>query len=262
MNRGMRRRWASTFCFTPSRISRLCLWLVLALPSHAAGVPDLWPPQPVPAALSNQLATAQAIPAELQPALQFQKTFGTILTGTPLATWRADLEKFARLTGTDPVTQGVREVARMWLTRVWMEDLGSILRNYYRHHVSFPDTLAALGKDLPESLRADPWGQPWVYSAHAPVGFARQTNQRYQLGPTRTPQLSTLAASTKDRHPPASNWKITPQDVAGARALQFRSATANALIQPGGIVDGCLLMFIGDGWALLAGPDQLFSITF
>jgi len=258
MNRGMRRRWASTSCFTPWRTSRLCLWLVLAGAASAATVPDLWPLQPNPVTLSNQLGAAQDIPAALQPALQFQKIFCTILAGAPAATWRADLEKLARLTGTDPVAQGVREAARPWLARVWMEDIDGVLRDYYRHHVSFPDKLV----DLPEPLRTDPWGQPWVYSLHEPTGFKRQTNQRYQLGPTRNPQLSSLHAAIRNRRTPAPTWKITPQDIAGSRALQFQSATANALIQPGGTVEGCVLMFIGDGWALLGGPEQLFTVTF
>ena len=240
------------------RTSRLCLWLVLAVPAGAATLPELWPLQPVHATLSNQLATAKTIPAELQPALQFQKIFCTILSGAPASVWRADIEKFSRLTGNDPVAQGIREAARPWLARVWIEDLAVILRNYYRHHVSFPDKLV----DLPEVLRVDPWGQPWVYKLHEPVGFKRQTNQRYQIGTTRNPQLSLLSDAIKNRRPPAVAWKITPLDVGGARALQFQSATANALLQPGGMVDGYVLMFIGDGWALLGGPEQLFTVVF
>ena len=205
---------------------------------------------------------AQNIPAGLQPAVQFQKTFCAILAGVPPATWRADLEKIARPTATDPVSAGVSEVARTWLTRVWMDDLDRVLRNYYRHHVSFPETLAALGKDWPESLRSDPWGSPWVYAPHAPTGFARQTNQRYQLGPTRNPNLSTLREAIPNRHAPVLVWKITPQEIAGTLSLQFKSATVNALIQPGGTVAGYNLLFIGTGWALLAGPDQLFTVTF
>ncbi len=262
MNRGMRRRWASMFCSTPWRISPLCLFLALSLPASAATLPELWPLQPNPAILSNQLAIAQAVPSALQPALQFQKMFCAILAGAPVSDWRADLEKFVRLTGDDPVMQGIREAARPWLARVWMEDLAAVMRNYYQRHVSFPDTLTALGKDLPQSLRVDPWGQPWVYSPHAPTGFAHQFNQRYQLGTTRSPHLSLLHDAITNRRPPAAGWKITPQDIGGARALQFQSVTANSLIQPGGTVDGCVLMFAGDGWALLGGPDQLFTVTF
>ena len=251
-------RFSANLRRTTFLLAALYLALLVTVPAHAATLPDLWPLQPTPTTLSNQLATAQAVPAALQPALQFQKIFCAILAGTPAAAWRADLEKLAHLTDADPVTQGVREAARPWLARVWMDDLAVVLRDYYRRHVSFPDKLG----DLPESLRADPWNQPWVYSVHAPTGFARQTNQRYQLGPTRNPQLSSLRDAIKNRKPPVIVWKITPQDIAGARALQFQSATANALIQPGGTVEGCVLMFIGNGWALLGGPEQLFTVMF
>ena len=262
MNRGMRRRWASTFCSTPWRTSRLCLGLALTLPAAAATVPELWPLQPAPAAFSNQLAATQNIPVVLQPAVQFQKIFCAILAGTPATAWRADLEKIAHPTATDPVSTGASEAARTWLARVWMDDLGNVLRNYYRHHVSFPETLAALGKDWPESLHADPWGDPWVYAPRTPTGFARQTNQRYQLGPTRNPRLGALRDAIQNRPSPVLSWKITPQEIAGTLSLQFKSATVNALIQPGGIVAGYNLLFIGTGWALLAGPDQLFTVTF
>jgi len=50
--------------------------------------------------------------------------------------------------------------------------------------------------------------------------------------------------------------------VAGTRSLQFTSATTSALIQPGGAVDDCVLLYIGSNWALLAGQDQLFSVPF
>jgi len=305
MNRGMQQRWASTFCSTPWRTSRLCLafrlgagrltppvlrpkvsrfhggsarsgdlrrtaFLLASLyltlfvtgPAPAAPVSELWPLQPAPAAFSNQLVTTQNLPPALQPAVQFQKIFCAILAGTPAAAWRTDLEKIARPTATDPVSIGVSDAARTWLTRVWMDDLDTGLRNYYRQHVSFPDTLAALGKDWPESLHTDPWGDPWVYAPRAPVGFARQTNQRYQLGPTRNPRLSALRDAIQNRQPPVLTWKITPQEITGTLSLQFKSAAVNALIQPGGAVAGYNLLYIGTGWALLAGPDQLFTVTF
>ena len=262
MNRGMRRRWALTFCSTPWRTSRVCLWLVLAGPVSAATLPGLWPLIPNPPALSNQLAAVRDLPPVLQPAAQFEKTFCALLAGAPPAAWLPDLERMARLTGDDPVTPSVSDAARTWLARVWMQDLDGVLRGYYRHHVSFPETLAALGKDLPESLQTDPWGQPWVYALRAPAGFERETNQRYQLGPTRNPRLSSLRDAVQNRRSPALTWQITPQEIAGTRSLQFKSATATALIQPGGTVAGYTLLFIGDGWALLAGPDQLFSVPF
>ena len=74
--------------------------------------------------------------------------------------------------------------------------------------------------------------------------------------------MSGLSDAIKNRKPPATPWTITAQDVGGAKALQFKSKTASALIQPGGTVDGYTLLFIGDKWALMAAQDQLFTIAF
>ena len=247
----------------PWRINGLCLGLLLlAGAASAASLPELWPLQPDPAVLSNQLAAARVLPNELTAALKFQKTFCAILASAPITTWRADLERFAQLTGEDPITPSIRAVAHTWLARVWMQDVDAVLREYYRHNVRYPDTLAALGKELPEALRVDPWGEPWAYATRTPPGFARQTNQRYLLGPKRNPNLGSLFDAVQNRRPPAMAWKITPQEVAGLKSLQFKSATATALLQPGGTVEGYNLLFIGDGWALLAGADQLFAVTF
>jgi len=84
----------------------------------------------------------------------------------------------------------------------------------------------------------------------------------YQLGPTRNPRLSALRDAIQNRQPPVLTWKITSQEITGTLSLQFKSATVNALIQPGGTVAGYNLLYIGTGWALLAGPDQLFTVTF
>jgi len=243
------------------RTSLLFLWLVWALPLSAA-LPDLWPSKVEPGELKTRLAVPKNLPKELQPAVRFQKVFAAILNGEPLDDWRADLEALTKADPADPVAQGVSDVARVWQARVWMDDMDGVLKKYYQQHVAFPEKLDGLGNSLPETLRADPWGQPWVYSLRAPQGFARQTNQRYQLGPSRYPQLSTLAAALQNRRPPTASWKITAHDVAGTRSLQFTSATTSALIQPGGAVDGCVLLYIGSNWALLAAPDQLFSVPF
>ena len=257
----MRPRWASTSCSMPWRTSlRLLLLLVAGQPAGAAA-PGCWPLQPDPATLRQQLAATRDLPAALQPAVQFQQSFAAIIAGAPVATWRADVEKIAQLTGDDPVVRGVREVARVWLARAAMQDLDGVLQHYYRHHVGFPDSLAAVANELPENGRVDPWGQPWVYAPHAPRGFARQTNQRYTVGPTRFPRLTGWREAIAPRAPPRAPWKITARDVAGHKALEFQG-DVSALIQPGGMVGGFTLLFIGDGWALLAGLDQLFTLTY
>ena len=64
------------------------------------------------------------------------------------------------------------------------------------------------------------------------------------------------------QYAPPHEWGITPREVNGKPALEFRAAKATAVIQPGGSIEGCVLLFIGDRWALMAGMDQLFAISF
>lgn len=233
------------------RISLLAFWLTNV---HAAGPTDYWPLQPVAATAKTQAAAVKDVPSSLQPAVQFQRVYCDIIAGTSVTNWRGELERLASLTGEDPVNQGVRDVARLWLARVAMQDIDAALRNYYRQHVEFPAKLP----DLPEKLRVDPWGQPWVYALHAPRGFEKQTNQRYRLGPTRAPQLSSLREAIQKRPAVTIPWKIVAKDT----ALQYKSAVTSAIIQPGGTVDNCTLLFMGAGWGLMATAEQLFAVTY
>jgi hypothetical protein len=228
-----------------------------------AGLPqELWPLHPEPAAIQARLADGKKLEPELWPAVEFQQVFCEILTGAPPDACRGKLEKFLQPAAHDPVAQGVAEVARAWLARAWMLELDQALRKYYRRRVEFPAALEPVFKDVPEKLHLDPWGQPWVYTRHAPEGFSRQVNQRYQLGPARYPLLAGWHAAIQSRTPVAVPWQISVQTVGGERSLQFRTQRTSALIQPGGSVDGHFLLFIGDRWALLAAPDQLFTVTF
>ena len=245
------------------RRSHECVLLLLLAASAHAGLPqELWPLQADAAAIKLHLAAGKSLEPELWPAVQFQGVFCDILAGTPPEKWRGELEGFLKPATKDFVAHGVADVARVWLARAQMVEVDAVLKNYYRQHVAFPDTLAPVLKDLPENLRVDPWGQPWVYTLHAPEGFARQTNQRYQLGPTRCPLLAGLREAIRSRPPQAVPWKITVETVSGERSLMFKAKKTSALIQPGGTVDGYALLFIGDKWALLAAQDQLFTVAF
>lgn len=254
-------------CILPRQARRLSntklLFAVLffTMSAHAGLPQELWPLQPDPAAIKSKLADGKSLEPEVWPALKFQGVFCDILAGTPPEKWRGELEGFLKPATNDFVAQGVADVARAWLARARRLDVDVALQNYYRHHVAFPDTLAPVLKDLPEKLRVDPWGQPWAYTLHAPEGFARQANQRYQLGPARCPLLSSLRDAVQ-RRPQEVPWKITLQAVGGERSLQFKGPKTTALIQPGGTVDGYALLYIGDKWALLAGQDQLFAVSF
>jgi hypothetical protein len=233
---------------------------------------EIWPqeaPAPEAGKLEARLAALDkasgSLPQTLLPALRFQKIFLQMISSAPPSAWRADIEKLSQAQGGDPIAQNVGEAARLWLARVEMQDLDRVLRGYYRKHVSFPDTLGRLGDDIPKNLRTDPWGKPWAYSPQAPRGFNRLAGQRYRLGPERFPQLSTFKEATGKRPPVSCSWKVVLRDMDGVKALEFRSLTVTTsvgMMQPGGRFEECVLMHIGEQWALMAARDQLFAIAF
>ncbi len=229
---------------------------------------DVWPVRiPTDAAsLSRHIASlgasAEALPSELAPAVEFEKVFLQILAGAPQPEWLPRMQAFAARSQTDPITQGLRELSKAWLARVEMLVLDDALKSYYAENVCFPEQLSALGNNLPEILRLDPWGEQWAYRARAAAGFSSVPAQRYQIGPHRYPELGTLREAITKRKPPATGWKISPRKVGESAALEFRSSSGTALIQSGGKIDQCALLFAGPDWALMAGADQLFAVMF
>lgn len=251
---------------------RNCAVLLLALGFAAgafAGPPDLWPAAIKAAEAEKQRAAFDAapVPPELKPAVRFQKVFLSIVAapgGKAISTeGLQDLRALAAADKeSDPVAHGVAEAARAWIARAEMQPIDGALRQYYRKHVRFPGTFAAIEADLPEALRRDPWGRPWSYKPAAPAGFAKLEAQRYRLGPSACPDLPPLARATGDRNPAPPAWKLIPHGTGAARALEFQTPGGTHLLQPGGKVGDATLLYIGDKWALLAWPDQLFAVTF
>ena len=238
---------------------------------QAAAPLEAWPTQfpskekspPLKQQLDALGKASQGMPVALQPAVRFQNVFLKILAGWKSAEWHGEIEALAGLPDNSPVVAGVREVSRAWLARLQMAEIDLILRTYYRNHVRFPATLAEIENDLPQNVRKDPWGEPWIYKPRAPQGFERLVTQRYQLGPTRFPNLAPLPEAMTRRSPETHPWTISLRDAAGKKAIEVRSPGKNAavsIIEPGGKIDGCTLLFIGDDWALMAGSDQLFTV--
>ncbi|MBI5684824.1 MAG: hypothetical protein HZC54_07070 [Verrucomicrobia bacterium] len=244
-------------------------WMASAGLAMAA---EVWPAQTQPlneTTLKFQLdaldTAVKSLPKKLLPALRFQKLYWQMISGVPSAAWRAELERGARQEGDEPAVNAVRELSRVWLARVQMQEIDAALLGYYRHNVAFPLSLDAVMKEIPAAAQKDPWGQPWVYKPVTPGGLKRHINQRYQIGPTRFPQLATFKDAVRKRAPPATAWKISSRNIGGGTALEFRSTGAEqsvATLQPGGSVGGNMLVFIGDRWALMAALDQFFTVNF
>jgi hypothetical protein len=243
------------------RFALIAAMLFLLLHTSRAAPPAIWSGKVTdPAAID---AAWKEVPAPLRPAVEFQKILLKIRNDAPVTEWRAEMEKAANVTGEDGVSIGLRELARCWLARAQMIEMDRALRKYYASEVRFPDALSSIAKEIPAPGPQDPWGEAWAYQPTAPKGFSQKfAKQRYQLGPARYPQLSPLENARKFETSP-KDWKVMVREAGGARALELRSADGKtAVVQPGGRFLDATLMFVGDGWALLADTERIFTLTF
>jgi len=224
-----------------------------------AAAPDVW----------NAHATADSldklwheVPSSVRSAVDFEKLLLKVRSADRMSDWRPEMEKFARATGDDPVTTGLREFAKLWLARVMMEEIDGALRRFYRREVRFPDSLEAVLSDIPADAKRDPWGEAWVYKTTSPTGFTKFARQRYQLGPTRQPLLSSLRDAVKSK-PTQSAWQVIPRNISGTKAIELRAPKGQAaVVQPGGHFGDATLLYIDEGWALLADTERLFTLSF
>jgi hypothetical protein len=248
------------------------LAVAVGVSAASGAAADIWPAQITPAAdeavLNQRVASletaAATLPPNLVPAVRFEEAFVRAVARGSESDWLPAMRALAQAPGTDAVTAAVRDVAKAWIARVEMREIGAVLDSYYAQNVHYPTSLAAIERDLRSELKLDPWGEPWVYRTHAPAGFGKEVLQRYTIGPKRFPELGTLKEATLDRPPfvrPA--WRIALKPVGESSALEFSNGSGVlALLQAGGTVGAYTLVYIGTHWALLASPDQLFTETF
>ena len=233
--------------------------------SRAATPAEIWPAK-VPDAVDAKVpeAAAAGVAPELGPAVRFQGAFLRVLAGAPKEEWLPVMRTFAAGKENDPVSVGLREVARAWVARAAMDGISEALDQYYVINVRYPARLSEVEAKLPADAKTDPWGEAWAYQTRSPRGFPNQNGQRYQIGPKRYPDLGTLRAvrgSSKEVKPPA--WKLVPKTMASNRALEVsEGGKVVGVITPGGRIEGYSLLYVGEGWALLAGTDQLFTVSF
>ena len=169
--------------------------------------------------------------------------------------------KVAQAPAADGPATAVHELARAWQARLAVEEIDRVaLRKHYAKTVRFPEKLDEVRAQIPEPLRLDPWGEPWVYALHAPQGFGKLTKQRYHLGPARFPNLTPIERAAKWAAPPGG-FKLAARD--GGKALEIRLPDGRSgVVQPGARVGEISLVFIGEGWALLADTERLFTVAF
>jgi hypothetical protein len=138
-----------------------------------------------------------------------------------------------------------------------------ILRSAYVRKGRFPNSLEALLKTAPEELRLDPWGGEWVYAPTAPPHSPHLVGQRYQLGPSRYPKLSTIEAVAKSG-PVGPSGKISFSSLVGVNSLQVRGGPQglNGNFQVGESFDGFTVLWLQKEAALLSGPDGFIPLEF
>lgn len=248
-------------------VTMLIAFGIMTSAALAAAPPPIWRNDPEnPSKVSAQNLAIEGeemqLPALVRPAAEFQKMLLQIRAGSEVTAWRSHMDRYAQNAGGDSVMVALRELARYWEARLAVHEIDRVLRNYYRENVQFPDRLDAVKSAIPEALRVDPWGEPWVYKPTVPEGFPDLQGQRYELGPTRFPHLSNLETAAKAQ-PTSRGWKLALREVSGNKALEIHTAEGKvAVVQPGARVGEVSLAYIGDGWALFADTEGLFTETF
>ena len=141
------------------------------------------------------------VPAEALPALELEGLLAKARAGEDPQQWVPGLKRFSSVDAPKGPAAALRMVALFWEARAQALEWDKLLRGAYRKKARFPESLDALLANAPEALRKDPWGEAWAYRATAPAHSPKLVGQRYQLGPSRYPELAPLEAPGKMPQP-------------------------------------------------------------
>jgi hypothetical protein len=228
---------------------------------NASTPEEYWAKDPVKTVLPSTTPDVSST-SELSKAISFRQLCGRALSGENPDKWRTEMEAYAGALSNDPVTSGIREAALVWVARLRMEEINSLLREFYANQIRFPKGSSEFASIIPSSLAKDPWGNNWVYQAEAPKGFPEMLGQRYHLAPSKYPSLETLKEVRHSDPMPAFSPTIRVVTIGDHTALEMHFAGSVSVIGPGGNAAGMMLIYIGDHWALFSGADRLFAVNF
>lgn len=224
----------------------------------------------------------QGVPAEALPALDLEGVLVRARAGEDPQQWVPGLKRFSSVENPKGPAVALKTVAMCWEARAQVLEWDRLLRGAYRRKARFPESLDELLKGAPETLRKDPWGEPWVYRAAAPAHSPKLLGQRYQLGPSRYPELVALDAAAKAPPPPRlpegvalEFLSLTPGDAGakgGAAALLSLKVRDNrpaltqsqrwsGAYQPGDRFGDFWVVWIQRGGALLGHPDGFLAVA-
>jgi len=175
----------------------LGLFLALAGPARADAPPYFGAFNAAGKAEFNKLG----VPAEALPALELEGLLAKARAGGDPQQWVPGLKRFSGVESPKGPAVALKMVALCWEAKAQVQEWDRLLRAAYRKKGRFPESLEALLNNAPEALRKDPWGEAWAYRATAPAHSPKLVGQRYQLGPSRYPELAPLAEPGKPRPP-------------------------------------------------------------
>ncbi|MEK0445561.1 MAG: hypothetical protein RLZZ399_882 [Verrucomicrobiota bacterium] len=206
---------------------------------------------------------AAGVSPDMKPFVDFERILFRARAGEPVEAWRESLQPFLKLSAERGKGAALKELALCWEARARMHAWDKILRSAYVRKGRFPNSLEALLKTAPEELRLDPWGGEWVYAPTAPPHSPHLVGQRYQLGPSRYPKLSTIEAVAKSG-PVGPSGKISFSSLVGVNSLQVRGGPQglNGNFQVGESFDGFTVLWLQKEAALLSGPDGFIPLEF
>jgi hypothetical protein len=220
------------------------------------------------------------VPAEALPALELEGLLAQARAGEDPQQWVPGLKRFSSMTAPKGPAAALKMVALFWEARAQMLEWDKLLRVAYRKKARFPEGLDALLNNVAEALRKDPWGEAWAYRATAPAHSPKLVGQRYQLGPSRYPDLVPLEAPGKMPAPrlPAGValefLSLSPGDggakggeialhslkVKDSRPAVTQAQRWSGAYQPGECFGDYWVVWIQRGGVLLGHPDGLLAL--
>jgi hypothetical protein len=220
------------------------------------------------------------VPAEALPALELEGLLSRARAGEDPHQWVPELKRFSGAEASKGTNAALKMVALCWEARAQVAEWDKLLRTVYRKKARFPERIDELLGTVPEVLRKDPWGEAWAYRATAPAHSPKLLGQRYQLGPSRFPELAPLEvlAKTGPLRPPAGVafefLSINPRDSAekgGEAALVSLKVKDNRPAVPqaqrwsgayqlGDRFGDYWVVWIQRGGVLLGHPDGLLAV--
>jgi hypothetical protein len=220
------------------------------------------------------------VPAEALPALELEGLLARARAGEDPQKWVPGLKTFSGVEAPKGTAAALKMVAQCWEARAQMIQWDKLLRAAYRKKARFPERLDDLLRGAPEALGKDPWGEAWAYRVTAPAHSPNLLGQRYQLGPSRFPDLSPLEVLGKvsPLRPPAGVvfefLSINPGDSAAKggdaalvslRVKDNRPSVAQSqrwsgAYQPGERFGDYWVVWIQRGGVLLGHPDGLLAV--